>query len=139
MLNHTILIQKLNQFPINNCIKAWIYSFLTNRIQIVCVNGTKSKPIHPTSSVPQGCVLSTLLFSLFINDLPSNLNCNVLLFADDVKIFTSIKSFDDCRKLQNDINKIADCCDLNHLYLNVSKCSSISFTRRTETIFKNFT
>lgn len=129
---HILLVNKLNQFPLNNCIKAWIYSFLTERCQMVCVNGTKSKAIHPTSSVPQGSVLSTLLFSLFINDLPSNLSCNVLLFADDCKIFTSIKSISDCIKLQSDLDKLYNWCTCNRLYLNINKCTAISFTRRPD-------
>lgn len=137
-VNHRILLRKLNQFPINNCIKAWIYSFLTNRTQIVCINGTQSRPIHPTSSVPQGCVLSTLLFSLFINDLSVDLLCHILLFADDVKIFMKIKSINDCYKLQRDINVLANWCNTNCLHLNINKCSIISFTRRKDVRFQYF-
>lgn len=51
---HIILLRKLDQFPINNCIKAWIYSYLTERNQIVCVNGAKSELIKPTSSPHKG-------------------------------------------------------------------------------------
>lgn len=68
-VNHRRLLKKLNQYPIDNCTKAWIFSFLTKIKQTVCIYGNKSKPISPTSSVPQGCILSTLLFALFINDL----------------------------------------------------------------------
>lgn len=135
---HILLINKLDQFPIDNCTKAWIYSFLTERCQMVCVNGTKSRAIHPTSSVPQGSVLSTLLFSLFINDLPSKLICYVLLFADDCKIFAKINSILDCIKLQKDLDKLYEWCLQNRLYLNVKKCTAISFTRRTEATHQYF-
>lgn len=135
---HILLINKLDRFPIDNCTKAWLYSFLTERSQMVCVNGTKSRTIHPTSSVPQGSVLSALLFSLFINDLPSILSCHVLLFADDCKIFTKIKSISDCIKLQKDLDKLHDWCTRNQLYLNVKKCTAISFTRRTEATHQFF-
>lgn len=137
-LMHRILMRKLDRFPLNNCIKAWIYSFLTDRTQVVCINGTKSNPIHPTSSVPQGCILSPLLFALFINDLPSKLQCSVLLFADDCKIFKSMNCHDDCRLLQNDLNTLSDWCNENKLQLNAGKCAAISFTRRTDRRFQYF-
>lgn len=137
-VNHKILMNKLEQFPLNNCTKAWIFSFLTNRKQIVCVNGSKSKLIHPTSSVPQGCILSPLLFSLFINDLPNKIKCHILLFADDCKIFMAIKSFEDCMLLQSDLKTLSEWCIQNKLSLNTGKCTVVSFTRRTDRYFQHF-
>lgn len=135
---HIILLRKLDQFPINNCIKAWIYSYLTERNQIVCVNGAKSELIKPTSSVPQGSILAPLLFSLFINDLVKDLHCNVLLFADDCKIYQPIKTINDCLALQKDLLTLSNWCNENKLHLNVKKCSVISFTRKTERHFQYF-
>lgn len=137
-VDHKILLKKLDQFPLNNCTKAWIYSYITNRSQIVCVNGAKSRVIKPTSSVPQGSILAPLLFSMFINDLVRDLNCNVLLFADDCKIYQQIKSFDDCLALQRDVLQLAKWCDENRLHLNVNKCSVVSFTRRKDRTFQHF-
>lgn len=135
---HKILLKKLDQFPLNSCIKAWIYSYLTDRAQIVCVNGAKSKVINPTSSVPQGSILAPLLFSLFINDLVKDIRCNVLLFADDCKIYQPIKSINDCLALQKDLLSLSIWCNINGLQLNVKKCSIISFTRRTDKYFQHF-
>lgn len=137
-VEHKRLLEKLEQFPLNNCTKAWVYSYLIERAQIVCVNGAKSEIIRPTSSVPQGSVLAPLLFSLFINDLVIDMNCNVLLFADDCKIYQLIKSIDDCLALQNDLTTLSNWCIVNKLNLNVGKCSVISFTRRTDRTFQHF-
>lgn len=85
-----------------------IESFLKDRVQRVCVHGAKSIEINPISSVPQGLVLSPLLFALFINDLPERIKSKILMFADDVKIFNKISSIDDARKLQNDIVELTN-------------------------------
>lgn len=108
----------------------------TNRLCIVY--GAKSNPILPKSSVPQGSILSPLLFALFINDLPQYVKCNILLFADDLKIFLKISSHNDATKLQHDINAIAVWCRLNGLDLSITKCNAMSFTRRTEATFQFF-
>lgn len=130
---HNILLMKLkNNFGICKCLISLLDSFLSKREQIVCINGILSRSITPTSSVPQGSILSPLLFSLFINDLPQIIKCHILMFADDVKLFQKIKSFQDCLKLQADLIKLNEWCTKNKLKLNISKCFSISFSRRND-------
>ena len=59
------------------------------------------------SGIPQGSVISFLLFSLFINDLTKKeLNCQIKLFADDLKIYNVIRSPLDCEMLQCVLNAI---------------------------------
>lgn len=129
-INHTKLVNKLKKFNINPCLLNWIFSYLNNRNQIVCINNYKSRPITPTSSVPQGSILAPLLFILFINDLPSILSCKCLLFADDLKIFIKIVSINDIIKLQDCLNKLAEWCSENSLFLNESKCFAFTITRK---------
>lgn len=135
---HELLLQKLSTMPIDPCFIVLLESYLSNRQQIVCINGEKSSPIHPQSSVPQGSVLSPLLFALFINDLPPLINCQILMFADDVKIFHSIESINDTIKLQNNINIIFNWCTANKLPININKCNYMSFTRKMQTHLHQF-
>lgn len=137
-IDHSILLNKLHQLRINTCTIRLLQSYLENRTQIVCVYGAHSEPITPKSSVPQGSILSPLLFALFINDLPHLINSNILLFADDLKIYLKICSQEDARKLQRDIDTIANWCRANNLELNIAKCNVMSFTRRTEATFQFF-
>lgn len=137
-IDHGILIKKLSTFPINACLIKLLKSYLENRKQYVCLYGEISECITPLSSVPQGSILSPLLFSLFINDLPPLIKSNILLFADDVKIFLKIKSLSDARQLQSDIDTIIDWCNRNNLQINANKCYTMSFTRRRENNFQYF-
>lgn len=58
--------------------------------------------------VPQESHLRPLLFLIFINDLPRILNglVNILIFADNVKIYCQIKNVEDLNLLQSNWNKI---------------------------------
>lgn len=129
-IGHNILLSKLSNFPLDKCVIKLLESFLKGRKQKVCLNGFKSEEIKPNSSVPQGSVLSLLLFALFINDLPINIKSQILMFADDVKIFGKIVDLSDTRRLQNDLNELSEWCRINGLSLNTSKCYVMFLRRR---------
>jgi len=75
------------------------------------------------SGVPQGSVLGPLLFLLFINDLPTHINSECRLFADDALVYSTKKSL---AILQQDLVKLAEWSNLWQLKFNPSKCSVLS-------------
>lgn len=106
-VNHTLLYHKLIAFGFGGNFLNWIYSYLTNRKQLVKILFYYSDEYAVTSGVPQGSHLGPLLFLIFINDLPLVLdtNVNILLFADDAKLYFDIKSINDANRLQSNLNK----------------------------------
>ena len=82
----------------------WIKMWLTNRSQRVCLKGNVSEWVEVIGGVPQGSVLSPLLFLIYINDLDEDIKSLILKFADDTKIFQKIVREEDSRQLQNDLD-----------------------------------
>jgi hypothetical protein len=133
-INHNVLLNKLDTYGFSQKLLTLFKSYLTGRTQAVVYNGYTSHSYSQTSGVPQGSVLGPLLFLMYINDLSYHINCNFLLFADDLKIFHGIHSLADCQSLQKDLDLINVWCAENDLQLNIAKCSIITFSRKKQRI-----
>ena len=93
-VNHLKLLYKLACFGIKGNTLKWIQSFfLIGRTQTVVLDGESSDEVPVTSGVPQGSVLGPLLFLLYINDLPENIQSQVRLFADDMAVYSTAREF----------------------------------------------
>ena len=72
------------------------------RQQRVVVNGAKSDWAPVLSGVPQGTFLGPLLFSLYTNDISTDIDSEIRLFADDCVCYREIKDTEDTLKLPLD-------------------------------------
>ena len=66
---HDLLIAKLAVYGFSDSTLCYVYSYLSNRKQCVCINNTYSNYQKITSGVPQGSILGPIFFNLSINDL----------------------------------------------------------------------
>ena len=81
--SHEFLKSKLLIYGIGGKTMKWIDDFLCFRQKRVVVNGVKSDWAPVVSGVPQDTVLGPLLISLHINDIMSDIESEIRLFADD--------------------------------------------------------
>ena len=123
---HRRLMAKLQSNGIEGEVLSWIGGFLSGREQVVRVNGELSLPRPVISGIPQGSVLGPLLFVIYINDLPDVVSSNVLLFADDTKLFRQVSSREDALQLQKDIDALSRWSDDWLLRFNIKKCHVLS-------------
>ena len=119
---HRRLIGKLVSHGITGNILSWIKAFLSNRSQIVKVNGENSNVLPVLSGIPQGSVLGPILFLMYINDLPEAIKSEAFLFADDTKLLRPIRSRKDALSLQADLDLLNDWSEKWLLKFNSDKC-----------------
>ena len=87
---HQRLLLNLRAHGIGDGIIDWIEQWLTDRRQRVLVDGEVSNWKSVLSGAPQGSVLGSLLFLIYINDLDNNITSNVLKFVGDTKVFRKV-------------------------------------------------
>lgn len=119
---HLRLLKKLEAYGIGGHLKNWIGDFLSDRKQRVKVNGSMSSWKDVTSGVPQGSVLGPVLFVIYINDLPEVVDSLCSMYADDTKVYRPVKTSEDNKYLQKDLDNLVDWADKWQMRFNADKC-----------------
>jgi hypothetical protein len=125
---HDGLVQKLIKIPINPNFIQLIDSFLSNRTCSVKIKNIKSRPIAHQAGVPQGSILSPLLYIVYCRDFPVTdaPRTKTRLFADDTAVWTSQRNpAIAARILQGHLNNITTWTNTWRIKLNPLKSQSI--------------
>ena len=142
-----VLFQKLKSYGITgkffNVLKT-MYSHDSTRIKI---GDELSDIIYPNQGVKQGCILSPLLFNIFLSDLPKTLNTmenyapiignttklNCIIWADDVIILSESE-----KGLNNMLERLATYTEENSMEINIEKTKGMIFNKTGKFLRRNF-
>ena len=126
-IDHTLLLVKLQDVGASSLALQWFRSYLTACYQVVTIGTASSERLHVASVVPQGSILGPLLFSIYMNDLPSvPQHCSVQCYVDDTKLLLSFRLHDQSRivaEINQDLTRIPvrNWCFDDQLLLNPDK------------------
>ena len=103
------------------------------------LEGERSSEVPVTSGVPQGSALGHLLFLLYINDLPQNIQSQVRFFADDTAVYLTVSSPEDKNILQTDLDILKEWEQTWDMEFNPDNCQVLYFTRARQPLLSQYT
>ena len=128
----------MQEYGVDGQLLRAIKSFYCRPEVCVRVNGKQSEPFHAGVGLRQGCVLSPLLFIVYMNwidkcsqanDCAAIENCKIsrLLFADDLVLLSSAKS-----GLQRALNSFAGACNTAGINISTAKTEVLHLSRNPD-------
>ena len=135
-VDHHISLNKMYKYGIRGIAFKWMESYLSNRRQFVVFKDVQSEYSTVTCGVPQGSIMGSLLFLLYVNDI-ANVSTSLLpiLFADDTNVFLTGNNIDQMIEIMNgELNNAFLWLNSNKLSLNVKKTQFMLFSLRKHII-----
>ena len=128
---HKGLIYKLKRAGINGLLLDWLSDYLTNRKQRVVIPGGRSDWQFIRAGVPQGSILGPLLFLLYINDIVTDIQSCVRLFADDTSLYIIVDNpISAAEMINTDLETIHRWAEKWLVKFNPSKVESLLVSRK---------
>ena len=94
--SHLQILYNLLQIGIKGRMLKWLFDFFTGRKFNVRIGNSYSDDYPINNGVPQGSIISPILFSILLIALPQFDKTHTLQYTDDLSIFTLAISWEDC-------------------------------------------
>ena len=126
-LNHDLLIAKLEAYGFDSSALFFVKDYLKNRKQRIKVNGSYSSWLDLLNGVPQGSILGSLLFNIFINDMFYFIkDSKIANYADDNTVYSVSENITHLlNTLGRETTLILECFRKNEMKPNDDKCHLI--------------
>ena len=135
---HDGIIFKLKAYGIEGELLSLLKNYLKNREQRVVLNGQTSEWRKIMSGIPQGSVLGSLSFLIYINDLPDGINSLCKIFADDTSLFSKVYDIHkSASNINDDLEKISYWAYQWKMQFNPDhnkQANEVIFSRKTNSI-----
>ena len=119
---HQRLVKQVETFGVTEKALKWIESFLSNRRQKVRVNNDVSDWSPVISGVPQGSILGPILFTLFVFDIPGEIESLISMFADDTKIYQLLTTDTSGEELEESLHLLEEWAEKMQMRFHPGKC-----------------
>lgn len=128
---HKGLIAKLRSIGISGNLLHWFKNYLSCRKQRVVLHDKMSPWEVIRAGVTQGSILGPLLFIIYINDIVTDIQCQIKLFADDTSLYIVVDDRSQAsNKLNSDLSKINTWANNWLVTFNPNKTENIIISRK---------
>lgn len=130
-VRHDILLEILKVIGLGAESISLLSKYLSDRAQRVRLGDQISTPLLLKTGVPQGSILSPILYAIYTHYFPNILkSCNIHMYADDIQLYYSFSHHDidlATAHINHDLDRLFDISVAHNLYLNPSKSKVILF------------
>ena len=138
-ISHDLLIAKLNGYGFNKNILILLFAYLKNRKESVRIKTNHSSFLELLSGEPQGFIIGTLLFNIFLNNLFLLIKKALLHnYADDNTLSAFATDIDDLIEiLMDESQKEIDWLKLNQMKINPKKFQAMFISKKKNALPRN--
>lgn len=128
---HDGLLYKLYSIGTPRYLLKWLHNYFVDRKIKVRLGTVHSSEEFLMTGVPQGAVLSPILFNVMLSDLPALDGVKIISYADDVTLVSSARSLSDAKtSMQEYLNLLQRWMQKWRLNINPQKSSFQIFTNK---------
>ena len=103
------------------------------------LKGGHSTPCKVLSGVPQGTVMTLLLFPIYIDDIPNSITNMLRFYSDETLLYSIINSAAECINLQTDLSTLQKCCETWQMEFNQTKREHLQITKKQNFVDTHYT